>query len=329
MASTYTQNSGIELIGDGEQSGEWGDTTNLNLEIIDRLANGVGAISLSGTTHTLETLDGTLSDGHYAVFVFGGTPTGTNTVTLSPDDQQKFFAAKNNSGQTVVLTQGTGGDVSLPDGNSAFVYADGLGSGASVVDLTATFQISGALLEANNLSDLDDSADALVNLGLTATAAELNILDGATVTTAEINYNDIAALGTSEDSKVVTADSNGNIKLSEEVQARAYIETGVALSGTTPSIPCNEANTFVITTSGNTTFTFDYSGVQLTTSEAYAFTLRVTAGGTHTLTWPTTVNWAGGEAPDAPASGETDVLVFFTTTGGSTWYGFQAGDAMG
>ena len=63
MASTYTTNTGIELIGNGEQSGTWGETTNLNLQIIDRLTNGVGSIVLSGTSHTLTTSDGALSDG--------------------------------------------------------------------------------------------------------------------------------------------------------------------------------------------------------------------------------------------------------------------------
>ena len=172
------------------------------------------------------------------------------------------------------------------------------------------------------------AADLDVLDGLTATTAELNLLDGATVTTAQINYNDISNLGTSEDSKVVTADANGNVKLSEEVQATAYLETVVALSGTTPTVDCDEANTFTLTTSGNTTFTFDYSGVNLTTDDSYGFTLRVTAGGTHTLSWPASVDWPGGTAPDAPASGETDVFVFFTTDGGTNWYGFQAGDAL-
>jgi hypothetical protein len=58
MPSSYTQ-TGIELIATGEQSGTWGTTTNTNLQIVDRLTNGVGAISLSGTTHTLTTSDGT------------------------------------------------------------------------------------------------------------------------------------------------------------------------------------------------------------------------------------------------------------------------------
>ena len=72
--STYTQNSGIELIGTGERSGTWGTATNVNLQIIDRLTTGVGAITLSGTTHPLSVSDGTLSDGHYKVLVLGGSP---------------------------------------------------------------------------------------------------------------------------------------------------------------------------------------------------------------------------------------------------------------
>ena len=73
MASSYTANNGIEKIGTGEQAGTWGATTNTNFDILDRAINGVGAITLSGTTHTLTTTDGALSDGHFKVLVYGGT----------------------------------------------------------------------------------------------------------------------------------------------------------------------------------------------------------------------------------------------------------------
>ena len=138
MASTYTGNSGIEKPGTGEQSGTWGTTTNTNFDIIDRVLSGVGSISLSGTTHTLTTTDGTLSDGMYKVLVFGGSPSGTNTVTISPNDQQKLYYAKNDSGQSVVITQGSGNSVTINNGETRIVYADGAGAGAAVVDLTAT-----------------------------------------------------------------------------------------------------------------------------------------------------------------------------------------------
>jgi len=47
-----------------------------------------------------------------------------------------------------------------------------------------------------------------------------------------------------------------------------------------------------------------------------------------TIAWPSSVKWAGGTAPSAPANGEKDVYNFFTLDGGTTYYGFQAGDAM-
>lgn len=132
MASTYTSNTGIEKPGTGEQSGTWGTTTNTNFDIIDRALNGVGAITLSGTTHTLTTSDGSLSDGAYKVLILGGSPSGTNTITISPNDAAKVYLVNNGTNQTATFTQGSGGNVSVAAGASAWIYADGAGSGAQV-----------------------------------------------------------------------------------------------------------------------------------------------------------------------------------------------------
>lgn len=141
MPSTYTSNGGIEKIGLGEKAGAWGTTTNNNFDIIDRLTNGVGAITLSGTTHTLTTSDGSLSDGMFKVLVLGGSPSGTNTITISPNDADKLYFVQNNSGQTATFTQGSGADVSVATGEAAIIFADGAGSGAAVTDLSALFPL--------------------------------------------------------------------------------------------------------------------------------------------------------------------------------------------
>ena len=141
MPSTYTSNGGIEKIGLGEKAGAWGTTTNNNFDIIDRLTNGVGAITLSGTTHTLTTSDGSLSDGMFKVLVLGGSPSGTNTITISPNDADKLYFVQNSSGQTATFTQGSGADVSIPTGEAAIIFADGAGSGAAVTDLSALFPL--------------------------------------------------------------------------------------------------------------------------------------------------------------------------------------------
>ena len=137
MASSYTANNGIEKIGTGEQAGTWGATTNTNFDILDRAINGVGAITLSGTTHTLTTTDGALSDGHFKVLVFGGTLSSTNTITISPNDQDKlYFVFNNTSGsQSIIIKQGSGATVTVGNGKTAIVYADGAGSGAAVAQI--------------------------------------------------------------------------------------------------------------------------------------------------------------------------------------------------
>ena len=77
----------------------------------------------------------------------------------------------------------------------------------------AAVSTSGLLAAANDLSDLNDAPTALTNLGLTATAAELNTLSGITSDVTELNYNDITTLGLVEASKTVTADANAEITI--------------------------------------------------------------------------------------------------------------------
>ncbi len=201
--ATYTTNGGIKKIATGDESGTWGTSTNTNFDIIDRLATGVGDITLSGTTHTLTTSDGSASDGQFHVLNLGGSPSGTNTITIAPNDTKRMYVIRNASGQTATLSQGSGANVSVLNGKTAMIFCDGAGAGAAVTDISSNF---GALLASNNLSDLASAATALTNLGVTATAAELN-------------RNDITTLGTVEASKVVTADASGNVTFPDNEKA--------------------------------------------------------------------------------------------------------------
>ena len=148
MPSSYTRNLGVEKIGSGEQAGSWGTTTNLNFDIIDRAINGVGSISLSGTTHTLTTTDGALSDGGFKVLVFTGALGANNTVTISPNDQDKVYLVKNattDSGSSgpysVILSQGSGDNATISNGEIAWVFSDGAGSGAAVTKQTVELSL--------------------------------------------------------------------------------------------------------------------------------------------------------------------------------------------
>ena len=133
MASTFTVNTGIEKIGSGEQAGSWGDTTNINFDIIDRVLNGVFTITVTGTV-TLTTTDGAASDGHYKVIVLAGTPGSGFDFIIAPNDMQKWYFIKNGTGQTATVKQGggSGNTVAIATGTSAIVFADGTGANANV-----------------------------------------------------------------------------------------------------------------------------------------------------------------------------------------------------
>ena len=142
--STYTTNTGIEKIPTGGQSGTWGATTNTNFDIIDRALNGVGAVTLSGSTHTLTTSDGSTSDGQFKLIVFGGSLSGTNTITIAPNVADKIFFVHNNTSgsQSIAFSQGSGSNVTVPNGTTKIIYADGAGAGAAVSDLTDRFSMA-------------------------------------------------------------------------------------------------------------------------------------------------------------------------------------------
>jgi len=173
MASTYT-NSGIEKIGSGEQAGTWGTTTNNNLDIIDKSINGVQSLTLTGTTDTFTVVDGNISDAGAKVLVLGGSPSGTHTLTLAPNDADKLHLVQNGTSQTVNISQGSGSNATLVAGEIAWIFCDGAGAGAAVTKQTissspATFTVGTDLTVTGDASVGDDlslaSDGAILNFG--------------------------------------------------------------------------------------------------------------------------------------------------------------------
>lgn len=135
-----------------------------------------------------------------------------------------------------------------------------------------------------------------------------------------------ANIGGLTDVTITGVSTNDNLRYSGSawVNEPERVENFTSV-GTGTAINCALGNVFAVTPSTSPTYTFSNPPASGT---AYGFTLTVTPSATVTITWPASVDWAGGAAPDAPASGETDVFAFFTRDGGTTWYGFKSGDAM-
>ena len=204
--------------------------------------------------------------------------------------------------------------------NGAIIVTGEDGSG----DAAVTFPRSG-IVQPTHTGNVSITGD-LTTVGTFNHTGNAIVSGSATMGSATVSGSATMGSATVSGNVSVTGSASmGSTIVSGEFIADSVNETYSALSGTAVTINCESGNFFALSTSGNTTFTFSNPPASGT---AYSFTLKLTAGGTHTITYPASVDWAGGTAPDAPASGETDLLAFTTYDGGTTWYGFQAGDAM-
>ena len=304
MASTYTVNTGVEKITNGEQAGTWGTTTNNNLDIIDRAINGVGSIGLSGTTHTLTTTDGTLTDGGYKVLVFTGALGANNTVTISPNDQDKVYLVKNattDSGSSgpysVIITQGSGANATVTNGEIAWVFADGAGSGAVVTkqDISTTpgdFSVGDDLSLTSDAAVLKFGADSDVTLthvadtGLllnstrqlqfndasqninapSATVLDINATDEVEINATLIDVNgNLDVSGTSTLTGNVTL--GGQLIMPDVTSTKILVADGTSYQEVAVSGDVTIANTGAVTIANNAVETAMIADSQITTAK--------------------------------------------------------------
>ena len=196
--ATYTDINGVKLITTGDEAGTWGSSTNVNLQIIERAANGFAQIALTGTSYTLALSNqpSAAENGHYKAIEFTGTPGGTCTVTLAQNDHARVYLFLNSTDQTVTISQGSGSNVNIATSTGAIVLADGAGSGAAVKNLSITASafegFTGVAADLNYAKDLRATGVTATEFdkldGLTATTGELNKLDGFTGTYEDLNY---------------------------------------------------------------------------------------------------------------------------------------------
>lgn len=176
---------------------------------------------------------------------------------------------------------------------------------------------TGALLAANNLSDVANAATARANLGIDTSgflSAANNLSDIANAATARTNLGVPEATATP--SLTTTNDFAFNQLL--RMQIRNYSETVVAggnITGT-KAFSCADGNIHTATVTGAVTVSF--TNVP-SAGQAGSIMLILTNGGSAAVTWPAAVKWPSGSAPALTSSG-VDLLIFTTVDGGTTWY---------
>lgn len=183
------------------------------------------------------------------------------------------------------------------------------------------------------MSKARDLAD-LISIGSTVEVADISDL---TVTAADINgvttKADTADIGvTIQAYDADTAKLDLDATFTGELKAASYNESYVAVTSTSnaTTVDCEAGNTFMHTLTEATTFTFSNPPVSGT---GYTMSIEVIqdAGASgFAVTWPASVDWPGATAPTLTGTASAvDVFVLTTRDGGTTWYGFTAGQDLG
>ena len=146
--ATYVNNLRLKEIATGAESGTWGTSTNTNLELIaDALGSGTEAITTNADAHTTTIADGAADEGRALFLKYTGTLDSACTITLAPNTINKLWFIENatSGSQNIIISQGSGANITIAPGKIAVVLTDGAGSGAAVLDALADLELSGTL----------------------------------------------------------------------------------------------------------------------------------------------------------------------------------------
>ena len=234
------------------------------------------------------------------------------------DDGTKFYVLDDND--TInEYTFGTAYDPSTlgTSPTSTFVPT----GGSANIFQTFKFTNSGS-----NLIALRDNGATLYEYAL-STAYDLSTINSTpTQTISASTANNSSAMGVHPENTHIYVASNSSTNI---------VEYTVTSTINTVDLDCEAANVFSATLSANTEISFSNppAAGTATDSTAYAMSLKVvqdSGASGYTVTWPASVDWPSATAPTLTATASAvDQFVFYTYDGGTTWYGFTAGQALG
>jgi len=126
MSSTYSTNLAIELLGSGDQAGNWGTTTNSNLgTLVEQAISGYVTQAMADSDQTLTMTPGASATPRNMTIECTGTLTAARSLIV-PTNKKLYFVYNNTSGGyaiTVKVNAGTG--VSIPNGYKAALVCNG------------------------------------------------------------------------------------------------------------------------------------------------------------------------------------------------------------
>ena len=252
MASTYVNNLRVAEPADGDS--DWGTSTNTSLELIgEALGIGSEAITTNADTHTSTVADGSTDAARAFHLKYTGTLDSTCTITIAPNTMKRVQIIENatSGSQSIVISQGSGANVTIGTGSTKMVYLDGAGAGAAVVE--CFFGDSSVVTD-------KIATDAITSAKIADDAVGADQLAASAVVTASIVDDAITSAKIADDaitSALIADDAVGADQLaSDAVVTASIVDDAVTLakmaSGTDGNIiSCDASGNPVAVATGN------------------------------------------------------------------------------
>jgi len=250
MSSTYSTNLALELIGTGDQAGNWGSTTNTNLgTLIEQAISGyVTQAVVTGTDTTITIPNGATGVARNMFLELTGTG-GASTNLIVPANKKLYFIYNNSTGAVTVKVSGQTG-VSVPAAAKMVLVSNG----TDVVNATnymASLTLGSALPVASGGTGVTTStgtgnnvlsasptftgvpiaptASAGTNTTQIATTAFVTAATGTLGTMSTQNANNVAITGG-------TVSGLSSLSVSGTATATTFSGAGTSLTGTAASL---------------------------------------------------------------------------------------------
>jgi hypothetical protein len=311
MASTYSTNLKLELIGTGEQAGTWGTTTNTNLgTALEQSIVGKADVAMSSTTVTLTLTNSNAAQDARAIYLnLTGSPGGA--AVLEVPAVEKPYIVKNGSDQQVTIKVSGLTGVPIPTLKTALVYNNGTDVVTAVDFIPA---VETAALVATTADINGGSIDG-------ATLGTNSVITEAAIDNININGNTISTTDTNG-SLTLTPDGTGEV-VTTKFMAGVFSDRVVALGNLGAATTLNASQGTVYTATLDQSSTLTLGTTNATANRATSFTLILTngAGGPFTLTLAGgTFKYSDGTISRTTTDAAVDVWFFFTPDGGTTFF---------
>ncbi len=245
--ATYVNNLRLKEIATGDESGTWGTSTNTNLELIgEALGVGTEAITTNADTHTTTVADGSTDDGRSLYIKYTGALDSDCTITIGPNTMKRVHIIENattDSGSSgpynIIISQGSGSNVTIANGKVAVVQLDGAGSGAAVLDVFTDLQVTDTLSVNGTTITLGDGTAEDTKLVFDGNAQDFYV--GLDDSADDLVIGKGSAVGTNP---AIEIDENMDVKFAQSIGVgqAASSTTGdivaqtMSLLGTTPTL---------------------------------------------------------------------------------------------